>query len=75
MSLTSYGHSLVSSIHIQRGKTRLGKRRERIVLVLTRLSGLGVPALQVGLQEGTVHEGFIAEVALEKGGEKSAEGL
>lgn len=36
--------------------------------MLTSLGGLGVPALKVGLQEGTVHEGFIAEVALEKGG-------
>ena len=42
--------------------------------MLTCLGGLRVPALHVVLQEGVVHEGFIAEVALEME-EKSVEGL
>ena len=56
------------------GENLPGKAKGEIVPVLTRHGGLCVPALHVGLQEGVVHEGFIAEVALERG-EKSVEGL
>lgn len=65
---------LLSSIYIQWEKNPSRKAKEETVPVLTRLSGLRVPALHVGLQEGVLHEGFIAEVALERE-EKSAEGL
>lgn len=56
------------------GENLPGKVKGEIVPVLTHLGGLCMPVLHVGLHEGVVHEGFITEVALERG-EKSAEGL
>lgn len=55
------------------GENLPGKVRGEIALVMTCLGGLHVLALHMGLQEGVIHEGFIAEVTLERE-KKSVEG-
>lgn len=71
LSLTSCGQFGFQHLHPE-GENLPGKVRGEVALVLTRLGGLHMPALHMGLQEGVIHEGFVTEVTLERE-KKSAE--